>query len=57
MPRHVVRERSRVVYRQHGPPVYRRVYPGYEHGFPPPAMLYYGYPHSGSSFGMGFMGF
>ena len=23
------------------------VYPGYKNGFPPPAWLYYGYPHSG----------
>jgi len=25
----------------------KRVYPGYKNGFPPPAWLYYGYPHSG----------
>ena len=25
----------------------RQVYPGYQNGFPPPAWLYYGYPHSG----------
>jgi len=25
----------------------RQVYPGYKEGFPPPAWLYYGYPHSG----------
>ena len=25
----------------------RQVYPGYKNGFPPPAWLYYGYPHSG----------
>ena len=25
----------------------RQVYPGYKSGFPPPAWLYYGYPHSG----------
>lgn len=25
----------------------QQVYPGYKDGFPPPAWLYYGYPHSG----------
>jgi hypothetical protein len=25
----------------------RTVYPGYRSNFPPPAWLYYGYPHSG----------
>lgn len=25
----------------------QQVYPGYKNGFPPPAWLYYGYPHSG----------
>jgi len=37
-------------------PGYRRVrytYPGYEAGFPPPAMYYYGYPLSGFSYGAG----
>jgi hypothetical protein len=31
----------------------RRVYPGYAEGFPPPAMFYYGYPHSGDDTGIG----
>jgi hypothetical protein len=37
-------------------PGYRKVrytYPGYEAGFPPPAMYYYGYPLSGFSYGAG----
>jgi hypothetical protein len=33
----------------------RYVYRGYESGFPPPAFLYYGYPHSGDD-GGGFNG-
>lgn len=33
---------------------YRYAYRGYESNFPPPAFLYYGYPGSGYSHGMGF---
>ena len=33
---------------------YRTTYPGYINGFPPPAFLYYGYPQSGFSYGVGF---
>jgi hypothetical protein len=33
----------------------RYVYRGYESGYPPPAFLYYGYPHSGDD-GGGFNG-
>ncbi len=32
---------------------YRYTYPGYQNGFPPPAMYYYGYPGSGYSYGVG----
>jgi len=32
----------------------RKVYPGYANQFPPPAYLYYGYPHSGDDTGLGF---
>ena len=32
----------------------RQVYPGYAERFPPPAYLYYGYPHSGDDTGLGF---
>jgi hypothetical protein len=35
---------------------YRQVYPGYGAHFPPPAYLYYGYPHSGDFTGMGIDG-
>lgn len=35
---------------------YRQVYPGYAEKFPPPAYLYYGYPHSGDFTGMGLGG-
>jgi hypothetical protein len=31
----------------------RQTYPGYSAGFPPPAFLYYGYPHSGDGTGIG----
>jgi hypothetical protein len=34
----------------------RQVYPGYGQHFPPPAYLYYGYPHSGDMTGMGIDG-
>ena len=30
---------------RHGHVTVRQVYPGYANGFPPPAFLYYGYPH------------
>ena len=33
---------------------YRTTYPGKINGFPPPAFLYYGYPQSGFSYGVGF---
>jgi hypothetical protein len=36
-----------IVQKRHGEVVTKRVYPGYKNGFPPPAWLYYGYPHSG----------
>lgn len=45
---------ERIVYRQNGRVKQRLVYNGYVHGFPPPAMLYYGYPGSGHSHGIGF---
>jgi len=32
----------------------RQVYAGYREHFPPPAFLYYGYPHSGDDTGPGF---
>jgi hypothetical protein len=31
----------------------RQVYSGYANRFPPPAFLYYGYPHSGDGTGIG----
>ena len=31
----------------------RQVYSGYSNRFPPPAFLYYGYPHSGDGTGIG----
>jgi hypothetical protein len=31
----------------------RQVYNGYSSNFPPPAFLYYGYPHSGDGTGIG----
>ena len=34
----------------------RQTYPGYAAGFPPPAFLYYGYPHSGDDTGIGPLG-
>ena len=39
---------------RHGQPTYRFTYPGYINNFPPPANLYYGYPQSGHSYGIGF---
>ena len=38
----------RVTYQGPGYTKYRYTYPGYVNGFPPPAFLYYGYPHSGA---------
>lgn len=37
-----------------GYPAYRYTYRGASDGFPPPAWLYYGYPHSGDGSGIGF---
>jgi len=37
-----------------GYPAYRYTYRGASDGFPPPAWLYYGYPHSGDGSGLGF---
>jgi hypothetical protein len=34
----------------------RQTYPGYAEHFPPPAYLYYGYPHSGDFTGLGIDG-
>jgi hypothetical protein len=44
----------RVTYHYRGRTVTRITYPGYVQGFPPPAFLYYGYPQSGFSYGVGF---
>lgn len=38
---------------RHGQVRTREVYPGYASGFPAPAFLYYGYPHSGDDTGIG----
>ena len=43
-----------VVIRKNGNVTYRQTYPGYINGFPPPAFLYYGYPQSGHTHGVGF---
>ena len=37
-----------------GYPAYRYTYRGASSNFPPPAHLYYGYPHSGDGTGPGF---
>ncbi len=37
-------------------PRVRQVYTGYSANFPPPAFLYYGYPHSGDDTGIGPLG-
>jgi hypothetical protein len=34
----------------------RQVYSGYSSNLPPPAFLYYGYPHSGDDTGIGPLG-
>jgi hypothetical protein len=44
----------KVIYHYKGHTYYRYAYPGYANGFPPPAFLYYGYPQSGYSYGVGF---
>jgi len=36
-----------IVKQRNGQLTTEQVYPGYKNGFPPPAWLYYGYPHSG----------
>lgn len=36
-----------IVLQRNGQTVTRKAYPGYQSHFPPPAWLYYGYPHSG----------
>lgn len=38
---------------KNGEPTVRQVYSGYTSNFPPPAFLYYGYPHSGDGTGIG----
>jgi hypothetical protein len=43
-----------VIYQHRGYITHRYTYPGYKNGFPPPAFLYYGYPGSGFSHGVGF---
>jgi hypothetical protein len=43
----------KVIYQGPGYRKVRYTYPGYEAGFPPPAMYYYGYPLSGFSYGAG----
>jgi hypothetical protein len=43
-----------IVRTRNGHVTLRQVYPGYVNGFPPPAFLYYGYPHSGDGTGIGF---
>jgi hypothetical protein len=47
-------EKSRVVYRANGRPMPRTMYRGYYQNLPAPAYLYYGYPGSGHSYGVGF---
>ena len=43
-----------VVIRQQGRPVrVKKVYTGYSAHFPMPALMYYGYPHSGDDTGIG----
>jgi len=45
------------IYRdRNGQVQHRQTYPGYEDHFPPPAYLYYGYPHSGNFSGLGIDG-
>ncbi len=42
-----------VVKKRQGQSVVSQTYNGYDRGFPPPAFLYYGYPHSGDMTGIG----
>jgi len=41
-------------YHYKGQVIQRYTYPGYVDQLPPPAFLYYGYPQSGFSYGVGF---
>jgi hypothetical protein len=43
-----------IIVRKNNHVTYRTTYPGKINGFPPPAFLYYGYPQSGFSYGVGF---
>jgi hypothetical protein len=46
-----------IIIRKEGQPTrVRQVYSGYSNWFPPPAYLYYGYPHSGDGTGIGPLG-
>src|SRR5262245_35492304 len=46
-----------IIIRKEGQPTrVRQVYSGYSAWFPPPAFLYYGYPHSGDGTGIGPLG-
>jgi len=45
-----------VIRKKDQPPRVRQVYSGYSSNFPPPAFLYYGYPHSGDGTGIGYLG-
>lgn len=45
-----------IIRKQDRPPRVREVYSGYSANFPPPAFLYYGYPHSGDDTGIGPLG-
>ena len=42
-----------ILKKRQGQPVVSQVYSGYGNNFPPPAFLYYGYPHSGDMTGIG----
>jgi hypothetical protein len=42
-----------IVRKKDGKTEVRQVYSGYANRFPPPAFLYYGYPHSGDGTGIG----
>ena len=42
-----------VVKKRQGQSLVSQTYNGYDRGFPPPAFLYYGYPHSGDMTGIG----
>jgi hypothetical protein len=45
-----------IIRQKDSPPRVRQVYTGYSAFFPPPAFLYYGYPHSGDDSGIGPLG-